>query len=207
MLQWSRPETAYKTQLSDVCLEYCCPSLFAVVWKRYRERVNSLEFRVELLKMEVSGWAIIRFLLSPASSCPLHTTTAYHRERHHFETSSIAPCCGSLLVQQLCYSTWISHLAMIPLSTLSPIKRQLSNNRPQPLDPGVLRFSRLFCRDTADETVTCLRQIVDVHRCTAEVEALLSELEEVDSSSGESSDEMEWSFSQGEPPRSKVCYE
>ena len=67
-------------------------ALFAVVWKRYRGRVNSLEFRVELLKMEVSGWAIIRFLLSPASSCPLHTTTAYHRERHHFETSSIAPC-------------------------------------------------------------------------------------------------------------------
>jgi hypothetical protein len=96
---------------------------------------------------------------------------------------------------------------MIPLSTMSPIKRQLSNNRPQPLDPGVLRFSRLFCRDTADEMVTCLRQIVDVHRCSAEVEALLSELEEADSSSGESSDEMEWSFSQGEPPRSKVCDE
>jgi hypothetical protein len=95
---------------------------------------------------------------------------------------------------------------MIPLSTLSPIKRQLSKNRPQPLDPSVLRFSRLFKDCTADETVTYLRQIVDVHRCSAEIEALLSELEGAESSSGESSDEMDWSLSDGEPPRTKVCH-
>lgn len=49
-----------------------------------------------------------------------------------------------------------------------------------------------------------LRQIVDVHYRSAEIEGLLSELDEVDSSSDEDSDAMEWSISEGQPPRTKV---
>jgi hypothetical protein len=90
---------------------------------------------------------------------------------------------------------------MIPLSTLSPINRLLSRNRPQPQDPSVLRFSRLF-KPSPDQAVTCLRQIIDVHQCSAEIEALLSELDEVKSSFDESPNRMEWSLSGR--PRTKV---
>jgi hypothetical protein len=92
---------------------------------------------------------------------------------------------------------------MIPLSTLSPSRRQLSNNRPEPLDPSVLRFSRLF-QASEDVDVSQLRQIVDVHYKSTEIEGLLSELDEVDSSSDDDSDIMEWSYSEGQPPRTKV---
>jgi hypothetical protein len=45
MLQWSRPETACKTRISDACLEYCCPSfvrggLEEISWKGPFVRVS-----------------------------------------------------------------------------------------------------------------------------------------------------------------------
>jgi len=45
MLLWSRPETAYQTQISDACLEYCCPSfvcggLEEISWKGQFVRVS-----------------------------------------------------------------------------------------------------------------------------------------------------------------------
>src|SRR5438045_3817621 len=99
-------------------------------------------------------------------------------------------------------------IAMIPISALSPAKRQFSNNRPATLDPSVLRFSRFF-QAADDEAVIRLRQIVDVHYRSAEIEGLLSELGEVDVSSDEDSDAMEWSLSEGQPPRTKVinCFD
>lgn len=72
----------------------------------------------------------------------------------------------------------MSHLAYHPLLRNFPTLRAIGSS----VDPPVIQFSRKMPKeDPVDKTIDRLRQIVDVHARSTEMEALIAELEAVGS--------------------------